>query len=80
MSNENVTATDTTIASIDSNLLAGVSGGVRPGPNGTGCTQGPGGGCGPFFPRPRPTPTFPRPGGPVVDPLPDLMRGATAGQ
>jgi hypothetical protein len=71
MNNESkVTATDTTIASIDNNLLVTVSGGVRPGPNGEGCT-GPGCG-GPFGPRPRPRPTFPPPSGPVVDPLPQV--------
>ena len=58
-----VTATDNVI---DLDTLATVSGGVRPGPNGEGCT-GP-------FPRPRPNPgPFPRPlPGGVTDPLPSL--------
>jgi hypothetical protein len=53
-----VTATDNVI---DLDTLVTVTGGVKPGPNGEGCT-GP-------FPRPRPSP-FPRPlpGGPVTDP------------
>ena len=61
----NVTATDNVI---DLDTLSKVSGGVKPGPNGEGCT--------PPFPRPRPQP-FPRPrpgipGGGVTDPLPSL--------
>ena len=73
MSTTSVTASDTTIASIDNNLLASVAGVVKPGPNGEGCT---GPGCGGPFPRPRPQPfPFPRPGGPIVDPAPDLTGG-----
>ena len=41
-----------TLEQIDTDELITATGGVRPGPNGEGCT-------GPF--RPRPTPTFPRP-------------------
>jgi hypothetical protein len=42
----------TTIKTIDIDQLGSITGGVRPGPNGEGCT-------GPFprpFPRPNPTP------------------------
>ena len=65
---ETVTATDT-VVSLDIHTLVTVAGGVRPGPNGEGCT---GPGCGTGFPRPRPRPTFPLPGGPIVDPAPRL--------
>ena len=61
MRTNNVTATDNVI---DMDTLVTVTGGVKPGPNGEGCT-GP-------FPRPRPNPTFPPLGGPVTDPLPRL--------
>jgi len=55
----------TMIEDIDSKQLESVSGGVRPGPNGEGCT-------GPCFPRPRP-PIGPRPNplDGVTDPLPN---------
>lgn len=66
MKTTHVTASDNVI---DLDTLVTVTGGVKPGPNGEGCT-------GPFprpFPRPQPSP-FPRPfpGGPVTDPAQPL--------
>jgi len=62
----NVTATDNVI---DLDRLSHVTGGVKMGPNGEGCT----GPFGPCFPRPRPpiSPTFPKPQFPfgVTDPV-----------
>jgi hypothetical protein len=74
MQNIEVTATDTTIHTITTIDLARVTGGVTMSPDGRGCCD----------PRPRPSgpfgPSRPPLGGPVTDPLPNLLGGGRVGR